>query len=122
MQKVKVQNEKMFLYRGTKGSYIEVQELQRYKRFLYRQNEFLNPNLCRLLCNSIMRQHFDYACISWYSLVSEEIAKKILLTQNKCIRFCLKLNSRILMKSKKIKEINWLPTKEKVEQKVTINT
>ena len=35
-------------------------------RFLYRQNEFLNPNLCMFLCNSLIQPHFEYACISWY--------------------------------------------------------
>ena len=34
-------------------------------QFSYRQNEFLIPKLCRLLCNSLIQPHFDYACISW---------------------------------------------------------
>ena len=56
-------------------------------QFLYIQNEFLNPKLCRLLCNSLVQPHVDYACISWYSLVSETVRKKIQVTQNKYIRF-----------------------------------
>ena len=32
-------------------------------QFLYRQNEFLNPKLRRLLCNSLIQPHFDDACI-----------------------------------------------------------
>ena len=63
-------------------------------QFSYRQNEFLNPKLRRLLCNSLIQSHFDYAYVSWYSLVSKKIRKKIQVTQIKCIRFCLKLNSR----------------------------
>ena len=43
---------------------------------------------------------------------------KLQVTQNKCIRFCLKLNSRQYIGAKEFKEINWLPTKEKVEQHV----
>ena len=34
-------------------------------QFLYRQNELLNPKSCRLLCNTLVQPHFDYACISW---------------------------------------------------------
>ena len=60
--------------------------------FLYRQNEFLNSKLRRLLCNSLIQPHFKYACVSWYPLVSKKIRQKIQATQNKCIRFCLKLN------------------------------
>ena len=63
-------------------------------RFLYRQNEFLNPNLCMFLCNSLIQPHWEYACISWYSLISQKMRSKLQVTQNKCIRFCLKLNSR----------------------------
>ena len=54
------------------------------QRTTYRQNEFLNPKLHRLLSNSLIQPHFDYACISWYSLVTKKIRKKIQVTQNKC--------------------------------------
>ena len=42
----------------------------------------------------VTQPHFDQACVSWYLLVSKKIRKKIQVTQNKCIRFCLKLYSR----------------------------
>ena len=83
-------------------------------RFLYRQNEFLNPKLRRLQCNYIIQTHFEYACISWYPLVSQKMRKKIQVTENKCIRFCSKLNSRQHTEPKEFKEINWLATKERV--------
>ena len=35
-------------------------------RFLYRKNRFLSPSLCRLLCNSLIQPHFDYAFSAWY--------------------------------------------------------
>ena len=63
-------------------------------QFLYRQNEFLNVKLRRLLCNSLIQPHFDYACDSWYPLVSKKIRKKMQVTQKKFTRFCLKLDSR----------------------------
>ena len=45
--------------------------------FLHRQNEFLNPKLRRLLCNSLIQPHFDYACISWYPLICQKMRKKL---------------------------------------------
>ena len=36
--------------------------------------------------------------------------------QNKCIRFCLKLNDRFSIKSKDFEEINWLPIHKRVPQ------
>ena len=85
-------------------------------QFLYRQNEVLNPKLCRLLRNSLFQPHF--LCVSWYPFVSQKIRKKILVTQNKCILFCIKLISRQHIGAKEFKEINWLPTKERVEPPV----
>ena len=87
-------------------------------QFLYRQNEFLNPNLRRLLCNSLIQPHFDYACIYWYPLINQKTRNRLQVTQNKCIRFCLKLNSRQHVGAKEFKKINWLPTKERVEQRI----
>ena len=43
---------------------------------------------------------------------------KLQVTQNKCILFCLKLNSRQHIGTKEFKKINWLPTKERVEQRI----
>ena len=57
-------------------------------------NEFLNPNLRSLLCNSLIQPHFDYGCISWYPLFNQKMRNKLHVTQKKYIRFCLKLNSR----------------------------
>ena len=84
-------------------------------QFLYRQNEFLNPKLRRLLCNSLIQPHFDYACISWYPLMNQKMRNKLQVTQNKCIRFCLKLNSRQHIGAKEFIKINWLHTKERVD-------
>ena len=35
-------------------------------QFLHSQNEYLTPELIRLLCNSLIQLHFDYACVTWY--------------------------------------------------------
>ena len=85
-------------------------------QFLYRQNEFLNLKLSKLLRSSLIQPHFDYACISWYPLINQKMRNKLQATQNKCIRFYLKLNSRQHVGAKKSKKINWLPIKERVEQ------
>ena len=43
---------------------------------------------------------------------------KLQVIQNKCIHFCLKLNSRQNIGDKEFKKINWLPTKERVQQRI----
>ena len=102
-----------FLDANLSGESMAVKYLQKFNtklQFWYRQNEFLNPKLHRLLWKSLIQPHFDHACTSWYPFVSQKMRRKIHVTQNKSIRFWLK---------PKFKEIHWLPTKERVEQRVT---
>ena len=61
-------------------------------KFLYRKNRFLSPELRRMLCNALIQPHFDYACPAWYPNLTEKAQKKIKIMQNKCIRFCLRLD------------------------------
>ena len=63
-------------------------------KFLYRKNRFLDVPLRGLLCNALIQPHFDYACTAGYPNLSKELKDKLQVTQNKCIRFCLKLHSR----------------------------
>ena len=51
-------------------------------QFLYRQNEFLNPDLHRLLCKSLIQPHLDYASICQFSLVGQKMRKNRLLKKN----------------------------------------
>lgn len=60
-------------------------------QLFYRQNHFYRQN--DVGC-CIIQAHFDYTFNSWYLLFSQKIKEKIQLTQNKCIRFCLKLSSK----------------------------
>ena len=110
-----------YLDANLSGESISMKSLKKIKlKFLYRQNKILNPKLRRLLCNSLIQPHFDYECVSWYTSVSKKV-KKIQVIHNKCIRFCLKLNPRHHIGTKEFKEMNWVPTKEIVEQRVATN-
>ena len=63
-------------------------------RFLYRKNRYPSPCLKKLLCNAIIQLYFDYACSSWYPNLKKIFKSKLQTIQNKCIRFCLQLDSR----------------------------
>ena len=63
-------------------------------KFLYHKNKFLTPTLRRMLCNALIQPHFDYACSVWYTELNKKLKKKTQIAQNKCIRFCLKLEER----------------------------
>ena len=89
-------------------------------KFLYRKNRFLSPELRRMLCSELIQAHFDYACPAWYPNLTEKTKKKIQIMQNKCIRFCPRLEKIHQISEEDFRLINWFPTSKKVDQ--CINT
>ena len=85
-------------------------------KFLYRKNRFLTPGLRRLLCNSLIQPHFDYACSSWYPFLTQNLKNKIQVMQNKCIRFCLQLDNMSHIGINELEKINWLNTYDRYRQ------
>ena len=84
--------------------------------FLYRKNKFLSPQLRRLLCNALIRPHFDYACSVWYSNLNKKFKTKLQTLQNKCVRFCLQLDNRAHVGITEFKKINWRPVDYRFRQ------
>ena len=65
-------------------------------KFLYRKQRFLTYPLRRLIYNALLQPHYDYACSAWSPhLVNYKrlLKKKIQISRNKCIRYCLKLDN-----------------------------
>ena len=60
-----------------------------------------------MLCNSLIKRHFDYS-------------KKVQIAQHKCIRFCLFLESRAHIGVNEFRKINWLPTRERFGQCISV--
>ena len=85
-------------------------------RFLYRQNRYLNIPIRRLLCNALIQPFFDYACNAWYPNINKRLKTRLQAAQNKCIRFCLKLNDRSRITPEQFEKINRLPVNERISQ------
>ena len=66
-------------------------------KFLYRKSRYLTKELRRMLCNALIKPHFDYACQAWYPNLNEKTKKRIQIMENKCMRFCLKLDKTSLI-------------------------
>ena len=90
-------------------------------KFLYRNQNFLDKDLRRLLSNALIQPHFDIACSTWFPVLNNNLTKKVQIAQNKCIRFCLNLDNMSHIGSKEFTEINWLPVKERVYQCINVN-
>ena len=89
-------------------------------KFLYQKQKFLTLPLRRLLCNALIQPHCDYACPVWYPSLNKRLSKKIQTSQNKCIRYCLNLDNRAHVGIDEFIKINWLPTKERVAQCISV--
>ena len=83
--------------------------------------KYLSPYLRRLLCNVVIQPHLDYACSAWYPNLNKKLKNKLQTIQNKCIRFCLQLDSRSEIEIKKFEQINWLPVSERFNQYICSN-
>ena len=64
----------------------------------------------------MIQSFFDYACNAWYPNINKKLKICLQTAQNKCIRFCLKLNHRSSIKSKGFEKINWLLIHERASQ------
>ena len=96
-----------------------IEKINSRLKFLYQKNRFLDVPLRRLLCNALILPHFDYACTVWYPDLSKKLKDKLQVTQNKCIRFCLKLQSREDISNERFHKLNWLPINQRSQQCVT---
>ena len=88
-------------------------------KFLWRKHKFVTPSLRRLLCNALIQQHFDYAISAWYPNLPKTFLSKLQICQNKCIRFCLKMDKRSHIGTNEFREISWLPVRNRFEQCVS---
>ena len=53
---------------------------------------------------------------AWDPNKNKKLKMCLQAAQNKCIRFCLKLNDRSSIKSEDFEKINWLPIHERISQ------
>ena len=80
------------------------------------KNRFLLQPLCRRLCNALIQHHFDYACSACYPNLNNRLKSKLQILQDKCICFCLNLNSRTHIGLTEFGKINWLPINDRFEK------
>ena len=83
-----------------------IEKINSRLKFLYRKNRLIQP-------------HFDYACTVWYPNLTKRLKDNLQATQNKSIRFCLKLQYREHISNEHFQKLNWLPINQRFKQCVT---
>ncbi len=85
-------------------------------KFLYRQAKDLDQKIKKTLCTALLQPHFDYACSSWYSGLSNKSRKQLQICQNKIIIFILVLDPRPHIGHVERKKVNMLSVKNRVRE------
>lgn len=92
-------------------------------KFLYRQSRYLSYTLKRMLYNSLIQPHFDFAWCDWYSKnLPMSLKSKLQAVQKACIRFCLGMERRIHIGLNYFEKNNWLPVNDIADQCLKMTT
>ena len=83
------------------------------QKLLYRQKSYLNFSSRKLLVNSLLLPHFDYAAISFFSSMNQSLKTKLQTAQNKAIRFIFNSGPRVSIDKEHFKRLKWLPIEKR---------
>ena len=111
-----IRDETMF---GEPMAYKAIKKINSRINYLFRKKQFLATSLRRLLCNALIKPHFDYG---WYPNLCKKLKKKIQTSQNKCVRFILNLNKMAHISQNEFEKLNWLPTSNRINQCILSTT
>ena len=50
-----------------------IKKINNKLKSFYRKNKFLPPGLACVLCNALIRPHFNYACSGWYPNLTKKL-------------------------------------------------
>ena len=103
-------------------AYKTIKKINFRLNYLFRRKHILTASLRRLLCNTLIHPHFDYACTAWYPNLCKKLKNKIQITQNKCVRFCLNLDKMAHTLQNEFEKLNWLPISDRINQCILLNT
>ena len=56
----------------------------------------------------MIQPFFDYAYSAWYPNLRKGLQKRLQVSQNSCVRFCLQLDKKTRIGIAEFEEINWL--------------
>ena len=64
----------------------------------------------------MIQPFFDSACPAWYPSLRKDLQKRLQVSQNNCVRFCLQLDKKTRIGVAEFKEMNWLNINDRFSQ------
>ena len=84
--------------------------------FLYRHAHLLSERTRKTLSTALILCHYDYACSSWYSHLSQYYKKRLQTMHNKVVRFILNMGPRTHIGQRELDRVGLLSVKDRVIQ------
>ena len=85
-------------------------------KFLYRQANFLDQRIKKILCSALVLCLFDYSISSWYGGVLAQMSESLQIAQNKVIRFIFGKDARYHITDDDYKALNFLNIHNRAKQ------
>ncbi len=85
-------------------------------KFLYRYAGCLPKAVKKILCQSLVQCHLDYAVSSWHAALTKKAKRKLQILQNKIVRFILDLAPRTHLTADHMNELNLLRISDRAKQ------
>ena len=64
----------------------------------------------------MIQSFFDYTCSAWYPSLKKDLQKRLQVSQNNCVRFCLQQDKKRRTEVAEFKKINWLNINHRFSQ------
>ena len=98
------------------GESIALKTHKKIKNWIFYIEESVFNSRAMMIILHCHKPHFDYACFTWYSNLTQNLKKKLHNMQNKGICFCLQLDKMCTISHKELKNLNWLPVISRLYQ------
>ena len=98
-----------------------LKKANRTLKFLYRKANFLKSRERKMMCNTMLQSHFDYACNVWYRSLGKIQKNKLQIVQNKMVRYILCKDNRYHVDTDNLNELKMLNVNDRVDF-LTLNT
>jgi hypothetical protein len=85
-------------------------------KFLYRQKHLLNAKTRKILVQSLILCHFDYAIAAWYMALNKTNKRRLQIAQNKAVRFVLDLGPRTHIGQAELDRVGILSVNDRARQ------
>ena len=82
--------------------------------FLYRNSQFLNSYVRRLLCQSLIFSNVEYCSPAWYYRITSPVRESLNVLQRKCARFSFGWGPRTHIGDEELSNLGWIPFSKRV--------